>query len=209
MKSREKMGLCRKAGSAPAPIARLRLVVACGLLLLDSQAAPARGAALQEQGEPRISLSPAAGLPETSVTIPIYFWAGSGVTVASLSMEIQFPEKLVSFVAAERSFISELSNVDLRSEVGTEAGPESSILKLTLSTHAPENARDFIPEGPVASVTFRIAKDAPLSAEILLQGTASGMSGDNPSRPVESIAVTGGRILVEAVPLTACFFYMH
>lgn len=179
---------------------------AVAFLLLTGSAHSA--SLLQETRVTRLNISPTSGLPEAEVPVPIYFESG-GVTAGTLSLEITFPAKLLSFLKAEKSFLVEAAKGQIQADVQSDSRADQSTLKLTLSTPAGETPREFIPDGPIAYLTFRVAKEAPLDTEIVLAAKAGGVTTDDPPRPIPSIATSDGRILIKLVPLTACFFYMH
>ena len=162
-------GACLKtshslSGSSSARSGRWIVFVVAGLFLASST----EGALLlREQQEARLNISQASGLPEAEVPVSIYFASG-GAAAGALSIEITFPAKLLSFVKAERSFMVEAAKAQIQADVESGAGGDKSTLKLTLSTPAGETPREFIPDGPIAYVTFKIAKEAPLDTEILL-----------------------------------------
>ena len=178
-------------------------MVICGL-----SAVPHARAQEKEGDTVRLTLSPSSGLPDSEVILPIYLWSG-GASVGSLTVDITFPGRLVSFVKVERTFLSEMTGTQVQSEVAADSTEDASVLKLVLATPAGTPAREAIPDGPIAYLTFRVGKDTPLNTEVVLGLKAAGASADDPSRPLPPVAAPEGKITVQAAPVSGCFFYMH
>ena len=204
-------GSAEKLGSQPRTSSRPTLghprAASFAFIVLVLLSAAVRGGALQEESEPRLSISPTSGLPEAEVPVPLYLYSG-GAAIGALSIDIEFPDRLVSFVKADQTFLSESVRAELQTRVDPGVEEGWSILKLTLATPDGDKPREFIPDGPIAFLTFRISKEASLNGEIVFQSRASGTTVDDPPRQVR-IASAEGKLSVKSIPLTACFFYMH
>lgn len=184
-----------------------RLAGCCALILLCVPGSLRSASFLQGQGA-RLTLSQTSGLPEAEIPVPLYFASG-GISTGALSLEITFPARLLSFVKVEKSFLVDAVKGQVEAKVESDAGNEKATLKVTFATPPGESPREFIPDGPIANISFRIAKEAPLGTEIILGMRATGVTTGDPPGKIDPIATPDGIVSVKSVPLTACFFYMH
>lgn len=175
--------------------------------------APAEAAAWPEQGLEkltRLTIGSSSALVESEVSLPLYFTAAPGLKVGSLSAEIKFPSKLLSFVKAEKSGSSEAIGAQVKAEVSSELkGAGLSTLKLTISVPQDQWGRKALPDGVIAYLVFQLSKEAQADTEIVLQNKASALTAEEQPKRVEPVLAYEGKITVLGEPIISCFFYMH
>jgi hypothetical protein len=160
------------------------------------------------QESTHVVISPTAGLPGQEISLPIYLEAATGVEVGSITLDLVFPNQLISFVTVQGSLVSEMVGAEITAEVRADAEDQSkSVLEVTLSI--PETgSRQAIPDGLLGFVTVQLAEDAQLDSQIVLKTRGSAMTTGPPPRPVGALTIHDGVISVGEV-VFACFFYMH
>ncbi len=176
--------------------------------------APAEAAAWPEQGPEkltRLTIGSSSALVESEVSLPLYFTAAPGLKVGSVSAEIKFPGKPLSFVKAEKSGSSGAIGAQVKAEVSSEPKEEGglSTLKLTISAPEEKATREALPDGVIAYLVFQLSKEAEADTEIVLQNKASALTAEEQPKRVEPVLAYEGKITVLGAPIISCFFYMH
>ncbi len=190
--------------SAVSFVAFIMLISIFGAARADS---PARDEA---QKTTRITIGPTSALPSSQVSLPIYLAAASGIKVGSLRLEITFPNKLLSFVKSEKSYVLEGGGASLSAEVKEHGEDKNkSVLKLIISAQDEGQARRVIPDGPIAYITFEISKDAQPGTDIVLENKATAMTAEDMPSQIDPLISYDGKISVVQNLIISCFFYMH
>ena len=155
-----------------------------------------------QQPEPgiRLDLGTSSAGPGDVVSLPLDFSAVGDPQVATISSEISFPSKLISFVEASMGSAAESAELKINARLHT-ANEEQSVLHIEIL------APSTLPQGEVLKLSFRISEEAPLNDEIVLENQRQEVL----SVKGERLEVRGadGIILVAVEPLFTCFFYMH
>jgi hypothetical protein len=162
----------------------------------------ASAAAAQEAVTVDLGMDAALAGEQTSLSV-VLSTATEGPEVRALHVEVAVPTRLVSFVKLAKGSAAEKSQADAKAEVVASTTPDESILKIDVS--APASIR----QGPLASLTFQVAKDAPGDSKVTLKVskvTARSAAGDDLKAGAVDGTVT---VLSENSPVFACFFYMH
>ena len=148
------------------------------------------------QESTHVVISPTAGLPGQEISLPIYLEAATGVEVGSITLDLVFPNQLISFVTVQGSLVSEMVGAEITAEVRADAEDQSkSVLEVTLSI--PETgSRQAIPDGLLGFVTVQLAEDAQLDSQIVLKTRGSAMTTGPPPRPVGALTIHDGVISV-------------
>ena len=179
----------------------LRAALALWLIL----AAASLGASAQEKAGARLTLSPGSGLPDSEVSLPLYLW-DSGSTLSSVAVTLVFPGSALSFERAELTVVSEAVGAELKIQ-GPASGPETTRVILEIGVPTKSTPGETLPDGPLAYLTFRIAKEAVLGGNIAVVLETKAVA--DPQKPAESLESPEALITVQSQPLTACYFYMH
>jgi hypothetical protein len=177
-------------------------------LLLASARGGASLAAQSSQGAApavRVDVGTDTVVPGNRAFLPIVLKAPETVHVGTIVQEIRFPAQWLTF--------QEVRTPD-GATVTAAAGPvqkrdEASVVEITLTAKAGGD----IPIGPVATMIFTVAKEAPVErTPIVVENAAVRASTTaEPSRVIDGATGTAGTIeLTKEDPVAfGCFFYMH
>ena len=170
---------------------------------------PAAGVATQQDsGMAWVDLPQSKGLPDGQATVHVSLTLSRGVEVGSVSMTIRLPVKLLTFQALALRESAETAGVQARFKE-EEEGPDSAVVRLTLEMPEKDGSRGTLPQGPLATMQFKIAKAAEPRTVIPLAIVEARAAGTTASPGAVKIHARDGRILVSHPLATACFFYMH
>ena len=155
-----------------------------------------------QQPEPsiRLELGTSSARPGDVVSLPLDFSAVGDPQVATISSEISFPSKLISFVEANLGSAVESAEPKINARLHT-SDEERSVL------HIEVLAPNTLPQGEVLKLSFRISEEAPLNDEIVLENQRQEVLSVKGERL--EVGGANGIILVATEPLFTCFFYMH
>lgn len=184
----------------------VRFVVPIFVLCL----ANAAQAQVEPEGPIRLTVGRTDGPPLSEVTVQAFLSAEGKVKVASISMKITFPNRLVSFIWADKTGLIEAMETQMEVEVEVHAyDPNKSILKLTLSILEEGELGKGLPEGPLAEIVFIISEEAQPGTEITLKTEAHVVAAEDPLKQLEPVLAEDGVISVIESLIFSCFFYMH
>lgn len=158
------------------------------------------------QESPQISFSPAAALPGDNVSLPVYLSLAEGLELSSIHLTISFPPQLLSFLAAEPSFVTQMAGAQIETELET-GQTEGSQSLLVLQFVLSEASGDGIPVGLLGYLSFEMSQEAQLESRLPLKTSASGTmveTGQEISLGTEEAVIGVGEPLI-----FSCFFYMH
>ena len=187
----------------------IRFVVPIFVICL-ANAAKAQVAQAKPEAPIRLTVGRTEGPPQSEVTVQAFLSADRNIKVASISMNITFPNRLVSFIRAERSGLIEVMETQMEVEVEVDAyDPNKSILKLTLSSLEEGGSGKALPEGPIAEIAFTISEEAQPGTEIVLKNEAHVVVAEDPLKQIEPVVAEDGAISVIVSLIFSCFFYMH
>ncbi len=148
----------------------------------------------------RLDLGFDMSIPGTPVSIPILLEVPDGIEIGRVVDEIAFPSGVLSFDGTSTS----VADASVTTRVAVDPGnPDRSVLTVTVTS--PQAMRT----GTVASVVFKVAKDA--AAESIRLGNVPRAFTAGPSpQPITPIEGREGEIQLSATaPATTCLFYMH
>lgn len=144
---------------------------------------------------------------ENKVSVPLTLKSGENVRIGSITAEIIFPNKDLTFLEVKIGPLVKATDGVITSDVRVDPKePEKSILKLLISV-SKNSAAKAIPAGLLSELVFKVsdtAKDGTLKLPIRV----SALDTDTPLKAVE-VDVSEGSITIEEVPIFGCFFYMH
>jgi len=129
-----------------------------------------------------------------------------GVEIASFSVTIRFPSASLSFQEIEVGGLGKAVGAEVEAEP-TEEG-DDTIVQFTVAAAETDGRRVALPQGPLATLRFRIAKEAKAAILIPLTVVAASATSVTEGATVNLDTRTGG-IFVTHPAATACFFYMH
>ena len=128
--------------------------------------------------------------------------------MGSITLELVFPNPLVSFVTVRGSLVSEMVGAQITSEVRVSSEDESKS-ELQVALFTPESGSQMaIPDGLLGFITFQLSQDAQLDTHIVLSSKGSARTTGPSPKPVEPLTVHGGEISLGEI-IFACFFYLH
>ena len=159
-----------------------------------------------------VSLGDVSSLPNSQVSVPLYFTPPSSpdVSVGRLRATIRFENQAVTFLKADKGIILEsmLGRLEVKQE-GDSENPQGAILRVEISSDGKEHLR----EGILALLMFSINEDAPAGTKVALQlRDLKADSLDSPTQAIEPLAAKDGSIQVirpEETPYVSCFFFTH
>ena len=158
----------------------------------------------------RLTVGRTEGPPQSEVTVQVSLSADRDVKVASISMNITFPNRLLSFIRADKTGLIEAVGTEMKVEVEADAyDSNKSILKLTLSTLEEGGFWKALPEGPIAEIAFIILDEAQPGTDITLKNEAHVVAVEDPLKQIEPVIAEDGAIWVIESLIFSCFFYMH
>jgi len=187
----------------------IRFVVPIFVICL-ANTAKAQVAQAKPEAPIRLTVGRTDGPPQSEVTVQAFLSADRNVKVALISMNITFPNRLVSFIRAEKTGLIEAVGTEMKVEVEADAyDPNKSILKLTLSTLEEGGSGKALPEGPIAEIAFMILDEAQPGTDITLKNEAHVVAAEDPLKQLEPVLAEDGVISVIESLIFSCFFYMH
>lgn len=196
-----------------------RLYHAAVLLLVAlTGAAPLLHSAQQSSGESpekatRIALGAVSGAAKSQVMVPLFVTPYPSETpVGAISATIEYPNKGITFLKAEKSFLLDGVNgvFQAQGEKDTK-DPAKSLIKLEVSTKG--EPRKPLREGLILTLLFRIEPDAAAGSTVTLHLQKTDATNlDTPPKPIQPLVGKNGTIEIlapEAVPYVGCFFFSH
>ena len=182
------------------------LVLAAGQFVLS----PGQASQRQDEAGASVAVLQAKGGPEGQLQVPVELTPGKGAELGSLAMTVRFPLTLVSFLRIELGGVAE--GVGAEAEAAVETDPQEQdrgLVHLTIATPERDGRRAALPEGRVAGLWFKIAKDAKPETVIPLTVVTATGAGTKAGAGALELDTRDGEILVSKLIITSCFFYMH
>ena len=103
-------------------------------------------------------------------------------------MNITFPNRLVSFIRADKTGLIEVVGTGIKAEVETDAEDEDqSVLKLTLSSLEEGGFWKDLPESPIAEIAFIILDEAQPGTDFTLKNEAHVVAVEDPLKQIEPV----------------------
>ncbi|MDA2934278.1 cohesin domain-containing protein [Acidobacteria bacterium AH-259-D05] len=187
----------------------IRFVVPIFVICL-ANVAKAQVAQAKPEAPIRLTVGRTEGPPQSEVTVQASLSVDRNVKVASISMNITFPNRLVSFIRAEKTGLIEAVGTEMKAEVETDAeDQDTSVLKLTLSSLEEGGSGKALPEGPIAEIAFIILEEAQPGTDITLKNEAHVVAAEDPLKQIEPVIAEDGAISVIESLIFSCLFYMH
>lgn len=164
---------------------------------------------------PRLSMESQAGAPGTEVVVPLYVSGLLGAELRSISVEIEWVSKNLTFLKSARGIAPESVGARVRARVARVIQDANNLEHSTLLVEAAvveENPDRGIPEGLLAYLTFQISPEAQ-PAEIGLRPKLQYAEQTGPpGRKLMRAEVEFGKVIVELSglpPYVICFFFTH
>lgn len=154
-----------------------------------------------------VDMPQSGGPPNGEVLVPITLTLGRGTEIGSLSMTVRFPIEPITFQKIELRGVAEALGAEAKAEVTQEK--DETVLQLTIATPEKDGGRSALPQGPLADLRFKIAKDTKPATVIPLTIVASNATGTKAVAGPVKLETHDGRILVSNPAVITCFFYMH
>ena len=166
-------------------------------------------AAAATQDVTRIIAGESTGGPGADAVLPISLAAPDDVRVGAIAIRLGFSKAFLEFGGIEPG--GNVDAVGARVKAEVKAGPDdtTAVLHVSVTATSAAGKRHSVPSGPLAYITFKIAKDAKAGSSIVLTHEADVSTTDEPARPVTPVVASKAEIQITAPALTACFFYMH
>ena len=159
-----------------------------------------------------VSLGAVSGGPKAQVMVPLFLTpVPADRQVGSFSATIEFTNKGITFLKAEKSFLLDGVNGSVKAESEKDpSDPAKSIIHLEVSTSG--EPRKALRDGLTLSLVFKIEPDAtPGIVPLDFKNVAAG-NLETPPKPITPVISKKGTIEVlkpEAVPYVGCFFFSH
>ncbi|MBI2816719.1 MAG: hypothetical protein HYX72_07250 [Acidobacteria bacterium] len=182
------------------------------LLALAAPSASAQEQSGEEQVKAtRIALGGVSGGAKSQVMVPVFLTPyPAGTAIGSVTVTIEYPNKGITFLKAEKSFLLDGVNADFQVQNDKDAkDPSKSVIQLEVSTKG--EPRKPLREGLILTLIFRIEPDAPAGNTVNLSILKAG-AVNLESKPIEPLVSKNGSIEIlapEAVPYVSCFFFTH
>ncbi len=157
----------------------------------------------------RVAIASGTAAADDEVVLPVNLAFPDGVRVGAIDFRLGFSKTQIAFVQIEPSGLADSVDVAVQSELKAGPGGDDSVLHASLSTITPKGSRLAIPTGPVAYVTFKVAKTAKAGSVIPLTFEADVRSTDDPPRVLTPAVASRTEVTVASGAVFACFFYMH
>ena len=192
----------------------LHLTVLLGLALAAPLAsAQDQGGEEQVKGT-RVALGAVSGGPKSQVMVPVFLTPyPAGTSVGSVTASIEYPNKGITFLKAEKSFLLDGVNGEIQVQNDKDTkdtkDPAKSVIQLAVSTKG--EPRKPLREGLILTLIFRVEPDAPAGNTVNLSIVKSG-AANLESKPIQPLVSKNGSIEIlapEAVPYVSCFFFTH
>jgi len=156
-----------------------------------------------------VILGTVASDPGTTASVPFYYSRGSGPSLRSLRLHVDFVSNSVKFAKADKGMAAETQDYDLAVEMEDLPANERDLPRTRLKVAVTLlDATTSIPEGLLAFLNFRIAPESkPFT--ILLQ-PADAEAQDTSQKPAP-LAVEPGKVIIAGPdePMPGCFIYTH
>jgi hypothetical protein len=186
--------------------------LALSVLLLCARVASAQEAPGEEQVKAtRVALGAVSGAINAQVMVPVFVTPyPSGSSVGSVTATIEYANKGITFVKAEKSFL--LDGVNGAFQVQNEKDakdPAKSVLHLEVATKG--EPRKPLREGLLVTLLFRVEPDAPAGTKVDLTLTSAAAT-NLASKPIQPLVSKNGSIEIlkpENTPYVGCFFFTH
>ena len=160
-----------------------------------------------------ISLGAVSGGTKSQVMVPLFVTPyPPEKSVGGITASIEYPNKGITFVKAEKSFLQ--NDVNAVFQVHVEKLPEDpsqSVLKVEIATQG--EPRKPLNPGLILTLNFRIEADASPGSKVILRVSKAVASDlEKPPKDIQPVAAKNGNIEIlapEAVPYVGCFFFTH
>ncbi|HWP84661.1 MAG TPA: hypothetical protein VNN17_05695 [Terriglobia bacterium] len=169
---------------------------------------------------PLVSLAEIKGTSGSSVLMPLSLAADPKRPLRSLTVDIEFVSKSLTFQKISRGIAAEVANADIQARIVKEQDDANGLkhvtLRVTASLPDPPPASG-LPDGLLAYLLFQIAPEAQSFTIKLTPVAVSGNDLSSPPQRVENIASQPGAVVIESLremydrlaPPLACFFFSH
>ena len=168
-----------------------------------SEASPASP---QDATTNEVRLSQSVGPPDGIVAVPIHVAAATGVQIGAFTLRLRFPARRLTFTKVEMGGLGE--GVGAEAKTASTESEGETLLSVTIATPEQQGVRTPIPDGPVAQLMFKIAKDLKPETVIRLAVSVDGI-GIEAGAAALKFTARDGQIIVSIPPVISCFFYMH
>jgi hypothetical protein len=187
-------------------------ILAISVLILSARIASAQESSGDEQVKAtRVALGSVSGAVNAQVMVPVFVTPyPSGASVGSVTATIEYANKGITFVKAEKSFLLDGVNGGIQVQNEKDAkNPAKSIMHLEVATKG--EPRKPLREGLLVTLLFRLEPDAPAGTKVDLTLTSAAATNLE-SKPVQPLVSKSGSIEVlkpENTPYVGCFFFTH
>lgn len=160
----------------------------------------------QENASPRVNIAQSVGPPGGIVAVPIQLSGVESGQIGKLTLTLRFPSNKLTFTKVEVGGLGDSVGAVGTTEMHRRG--DETLLEVTITTPEKEGARAPIPDGPIAQLMFRVAKDLKPETVIPLTLQAAGVGTKAGAEPVK-VSARAGEIIVGNPSVISCFFYMH
>jgi hypothetical protein len=151
-------------------------------------------------------MAQSVGPPGGIVAVPIQLSGVESGQIGTLTLKLRFLSNKLTFTKVEVGGLGDSVGAVATAEMQRRG--DETLLEVTIATPEKEGARAPIPDGPIAQLMFKVAKDLkpetviPLALQVTGGGTKAG------AEPVK-VSARDGEIIVANPSVISCFFYMH
>ncbi|MEE2821559.1 MAG: hypothetical protein VYA53_01105 [Acidobacteriota bacterium] len=156
----------------------------------------------QESKNPIISVRDTVGEAGRAVAIPIEVDGLEDQDVRHMRLKVQFPLTVMSF-AEIRSPVVETEGLILNAVVESLSEVQGSIGTVSIELDSPQ----AIVEGTLLEIIFDSSEEMSESQDFLVSIVEASLENAN-GENIQNVEVKAGNVIV-ALPMFACFFYMH
>ena len=157
----------------------------------------------------KVGIASGTAAADDEVVLPVSLSFPDGVRLWSVDLRLGSSKAQIAFGMIEPSGLADSVDVAVQFELKAGPGGDDSVLHASLSTITLKGSRLAIPTGPVAYVTFKVAKTAKAESVIPLTFEADVRSTDDPPRVLTPAVASKTKVTVASGAVFACFFYMH
>ena len=165
------------------------------------------------EGGTTLTLGNVSALPKSEVLVPLLLAPDPpGLQIGSVSATVNFENKSVTFLRAEKGFLLDGVNGGFQADLAKDpADAAKSQLKVTVATKG--EPRKPLREGLLITLVFQIAETAAPETKVSLDlDHLSATDVSNPPKAITPLQAESGSVEVippEQVPYVPCFFFTH
>jgi hypothetical protein len=157
---------------------------------------------------PKFLLGTVSGETGTTVAVPLFYESAARRPIRRVHLEVEYVTTAVQFVKAEKGSAAKTQDYDLvvQEKAIAPGGTNGDRTRLTIDVSVVGGTgTEKVPVGMLASLEFKVPEEAPGDAISL--GLLTVAARDAADDAVKAATEDGS--IVIAIPLLACFFYMH